>query len=95
MKDPEHLAALRKMNCAMTSPLNGIPVGCSGPIEAHHRTGAGLALKADDHEAFPLCLRHHRDFHDAKGIFAKWTKTERKEWQNRMVAEYAPTKEST
>ena len=30
------------------------------PVEVHHRTGAGMALKAEDYETMPLCHRHHR-----------------------------------
>lgn len=65
---------------------------CFGPIEAHHRTGSGLALKASDHEAFPLCQKHHRDFHDSKGMFRSWTKQEKKDWQSTMVERYRPQK---
>ena len=91
MKDPAHLAKLRTMHCAGDwLGACGAPDFCSGPIEAHHRTGAGLALKASDHEAFPLCQKHHRDFHDSKGVFRSWTKQEKKEWQAKMVERYRP-----
>lgn len=39
------------------------------PTEAHHLSGdlhqSGTALKADDFLAMPLCIRCHREFHNA------------------------------
>ena len=92
MKDPAHLAKLRGTRCAAHGLRSVLKESdpCSGPVEAHHRTGAGLALKASDHEAFPLCQKHHRDFHDSKGMFRSWTKQEKKEWQLKMVERYRP-----
>jgi hypothetical protein len=56
------------------------------PVEAHHRTGAGLALRAHDREQIPLCYRHHREFHDAAGYFRGWLKEQRDQWQNAAIA---------
>lgn len=88
--DPE---ILKKIATAAAS--KAIPSGytCSPDVEAHHRTGAGLALKASDHEAFPLCRKHHREFHDANGLFKGWTRAQRKEWQQHMVKLYQPIDE--
>lgn len=61
---------------------------CEGPIEAHHRTGAGLALKAPDDEAMPLCQKHHKERHDGTGVFFRLTKSERRTWEAEMVARY-------
>ncbi len=87
MRDPRHLAHIRTQSCCAGMLLTP----CYGPVEAHHRTGAGLALKADDHEVMPLCLQHHREFHGACGAFRDWTKAQRKEWQENMVQLYRPT----
>lgn len=57
-------------------------------MEAHHPTGAGLALKADDSKAFPLCTKHHRERHDHAGYFKAMTKADRKLWEADMVANY-------
>jgi len=35
---------------------------CGRPAEIHHlRDGQGMAQRADDEEAIPLCPEHHRD----------------------------------
>lgn len=67
---------------------------CWGPVEAHHPTGAGLALKADDAKAYPLCKLHHTDRHSATGIFKIMRKAERKIWEAEMVAKYQALYES-
>jgi hypothetical protein len=61
---------------------------CDGPVVAHHRTGAGLALKAPDRETMPLCHEHHMQRHDLRGTFEKCTKAEIKQWEADMVANY-------
>lgn len=63
--------------------------GCSGPIEAHHAGfDRGRGQKAHDRTCVPLCLAHHRAWHDVKGVFAKLTeglsvleaRAKRREW---------------
>lgn len=76
----KRLAFVRSLPCASC--------GRHPPSEAHHPTGAGLALKADDAEAFPLCSRCHRDFHDLRGKFRDWDKAARRLWQRTMSALY-------
>ena len=44
-----------------------------------------MALKAPDCDTFPLCQKHHREFHDASGFFRGWTKQERRAWQDEAV----------
>lgn len=56
------------------------------PSHPHHSTGAGMGMKARDRETMPLCFRHHRDFHDARGVFEHWTREERRVWQKAEVA---------
>lgn len=63
------------------------PVRCGARhSEAHHRQGAGLALKAHDHEAMPLCVTHHRELHAMSGCFRQWDKARRKAWEREQVA---------
>jgi hypothetical protein len=81
-KDPKRLKWCRGLACAFEGG------DCAGPIEAHHPTGAGLALKAPDDQAIPLCTRHHRDRHNHTGPFKSMTKDQRKTWEADMVANY-------
>lgn len=30
------------------------------PVEVHHKTGAGMGLRASDYDTIPLCPAHHR-----------------------------------
>lgn len=102
VKDAARLAFLRTLPCAVFTHPKDTGIGgvgwatehrCDGSVEAHHRTGSGLALKAPDDEAFPLCRRHHREFHDASGLFAGWSREERKTWQATMAELYKPDEE--
>ncbi len=43
-------------------------------------------MKADDKTAIPLCDRHHRQWHDANGVFAGLSKLERFAWSVRAIA---------
>jgi len=82
MKDSKRLKWIRGLPCIFEGEM------CEGPIEAHHRTGAGLALKAPDDETMPLCRKHHKERHDSTGAFFKLSKAERKTWEAEMVAKY-------
>lgn len=82
MRGAKRLRWVRQQGCCLEGG------DCNGPIEAHHPTGAGLALKSDDSTAFPLCLQHHTDRHSATGPFKTMTKAERKQWEAEMVAKY-------
>lgn len=59
--DPEHLARLRELGCWCCWVDHGRWVAA----EAHHpkRPGLGMAVKAPDSEAIPLCSRHHNEQH--------------------------------
>lgn len=93
-KDPAYLSFIRSLPCCAPDAKRGFPwvrdtaSHCKGAIEAHHQTGSGLALKAPDRWSMPLCQRHHRAFHDARGVFSHWDKARRKEWQKQMVDHY-------
>lgn len=83
----DRLEQLRTMECALTLYDPFAPH--DGPIDAHHHTGhRGIGIKSDDSKTFPLCHKHHMDFHDAKGIFRDWNKQRRREWQDQMVEWY-------
>lgn len=89
-RDPARLALVRSLGCAVKLyPFPGA-TPCRGGIEAHHPTGAGMALTDDDRKAFGLCLQHHvPEFHGLTGAFKGWTKARRREWQTRMSEAYA------
>lgn len=59
MKDPKHLARVRKLPCSVC--------GAAGPSEAHHprgyRWGCGMGKKAHDKYVIPLCRFHHHAYH--------------------------------
>lgn len=58
-------------------------------IHAHHRTGRkGMSQRAHDHQAMPLCWKHHRQLHDLAGFFAGWTGERLADWQDEQVAFY-------
>lgn len=82
--DPAHLAWLREQACCVC--------GTTRNVEAHHPRlpGTGMARKAPDREAFPMCHLHHVvEFHGARGFFDGWSKPERHRWQREMSGKYA------
>lgn len=88
-RDRRHLAWLRRQRCAFADFRPYQPcTPCQGPIEAHHPTGSGLALKAPDRDAIPLCRKHHRELHDGRGTFLGWDKARLKAWQTRTSRKY-------
>lgn len=80
--DPQRLEWIRQQRCALHGQ------GCEGRIDPHHRTGAGLALRAPDDQTMPLCRKHHRELHDCRGHFEGWVKAQLKLWQLEMVDRY-------
>ena len=81
--DPAYLAWVRTLPCAV--PFPGL--GCKGRMHAHHAgRKPGVALKAPDSTAIPLCDAHHRQWHDASGIFADLTKAERASYADMQIA---------
>lgn len=92
--DKAHLKMIRTYPC-VAAPLRRAvgPYECSMIIEAHHPTGGGLALKTPDSEAFPLCTKHHADFHALRGVFKGWTKERIHEWQKNMSDRFRPIDE--
>jgi len=54
--EKRHFAKVVELGCCI----------CEMPPEIHHRTGAGMALKADNMDVMPLCPPHHRTGEDDK-----------------------------
>lgn len=53
--------------------------------DAHHKTGAGLALREHDHKTMPLCRRDHESVDLLVGRFDGWSREQRAEWQDGMI----------
>ena len=84
-EDEKHLARLRQLPCCRCAK--------SAPCEAHHPTGAGMAMRDHDHEAMPLCMQCHRDLHGLCGVFKGWKREQLKTWQREMSDKYRPAME--
>jgi hypothetical protein len=73
-EDPDYIGRVKALPCAVD--------GCRSPWQdAHHPTGAGMALRSSDLYAIPLCHAHHMAFHSLSGPFKGWTKAKIREWQ--------------
>ena len=79
-KDTKHLARVRTLPCLFEGPE------CDGPMDAHHRTGSGLALKSNDRSTMPLCRAHHMHRHQLSGPFKGKDKMWIKAWELEAVA---------
>jgi hypothetical protein len=76
--DPFYAKWIRDLGCLMCG---------TRPVELHHRTGAGMALRAGDRGGMPLCRQCHRDFHAAQGHFHEWDREQRRSWQDAAIAQ--------
>lgn len=77
--DPAYLAFVHTLPCVVRS------VRCAGPIHAHHAIHRSQGGK--DHDAVPLCMVHHSDWHTHSGPFFTLSKLERWAWAMRVIAE--------
>jgi hypothetical protein len=85
--DPAYLAWVRTQYCAVGISTWRAYV-CEGTIHAHHAgRRPGVAMKAPDDTAIPLCSKHHRQWHDGTGVFAPFTKLQRFAWSQRAIAD--------
>lgn len=75
--NPRYLDWIRSLPCSVCD--------AKPPGHAHHSTGAGMGQKSPDLEAIPLCFKHHREFHEGKGVFEYWTRHYRRMWQEAQV----------
>ena len=88
----------RRLDTAQSNPaflqwLHGEPCcaadlgPCMGPIEAHHAgPKPGIALKAPDATAVPICRGHHKAVTERRGSFAGKTREEMRELQDDWIA---------
>lgn len=84
--DLDHLAWIRTLPCAVrTQPLPR-KTPCRYIVHAHHPVGAGMALKAPDRRAIPLCGWHHQDggLHQFAGPFEGWSIEQIHRWEHAM-----------
>ncbi len=80
------LEKLRGYDCAASDFALALNDPCSLELDIHHDTGRrGMGQKSSDERTFPLCHKHHMDFHAARGIFRDWDKVRRHAWQDRQV----------
>ena len=60
--------------------------GSAPPSVLHHKTGAGMGLRAHDQDGMPLCDPCHKSIHSLTfGHFKGWTKDRRRNWQEWAV----------
>jgi hypothetical protein len=81
LDDRRYLDFIRRQPCCAPACV------ARPPSHAHHITGAGMALKADDKDTMPLCARHHSELHELRGAF-RVTRSERLIWQCQQISKY-------
>jgi len=82
--DPAYLEWVRGQACVLSLDIRAFH---AGRIHAHHAgRKPGVAMKAVDDTAIPLCEHHHRCWHDATGLFRGLTKMERFAWSIQAIA---------
>lgn len=69
-----------------TQPCCAPECGTTRSIEVHHRTGAGMGLRAHDHKGMPLCNSCHVALHSAKRPFFGWDRARLRDWQDEQIA---------
>lgn len=96
LTEPAYAAWIRAKPChACESPqyveLHHATIGSTEPWELNRAGSAavrGKSQKAHDSWGIPLCLRCHRNFHAACGMFKDWNREQRRKWQEEAVALY-------
>lgn len=83
-EDPDRVHFLHSQACACHP--------CPAPpreIEVNHPTyGRGLSQRGNDKDSFPMCGKHHRQFHAGKGYFEGWSREKRRAWQIEQAQKY-------
>jgi hypothetical protein len=85
-RSKEHRAKVRALPCAAPNA----PVGCSGPIQCSHLdTGLekGMGMKAGDQMTAPQCRKHHSEWEERRGVFAKWSREDRAKYADEATHE--------
>lgn len=82
-QDKAYLARVRLMPC-----VGARLSSCEGHgVDPHHAgRRPGIAMKAPDASAIPMCRHHHDRFHDAQYPFKDWGKERRRDWQDEQIA---------
>lgn len=82
-EDRRYLAWIASQACTLHRRRD---VPCAGRVEAHHAgRRPGIAMKALDATAIPLCQRHHRDYHEFTGPFLQSTSVGRQLWADFVI----------
>lgn len=98
-EDAEHLNRIRSQPCVVCAAIppshphhhtRGLDEPC--PCGASHKPKGqaqrrGKGSRAHDHDAIPLCWRHHRQLHELVGFFAGWDGQRLRAWQDQYVRE--------
>jgi hypothetical protein len=81
----KYLKWIRSLPCDLAG--HGV---CSGPVDAHHRTGSkGIGQRNHDHQTYPLCRQHHIfERHALKGYFSGWVKAQIRDFESARVTHY-------
>lgn len=82
-EDPDYLEWIRRQPCCVP--------GCGKAAEAHHpRHAVGLAQRAHDHRAIPLCPEHHgAGIHRlTSGFFKGWSREQVRAFCDREGARF-------
>lgn len=69
-----HMAKVAQLPCCVCG---------AWPVEIHHLTGAGMALRASHYDTIPLCPMHHRT-----GGFGVAIHAGQKTWERRFGFQY-------
>jgi hypothetical protein len=86
--DREYMQRVRGLACIVRHMLPDSADGwtCDGwEMHAHHAGERGLGQKCSDYETVPLCMVHHRDYHDCTGPFAGWSREKRREFAQAAI----------
>lgn len=81
-ENPARLRWVKTLRCLCRGPGED----CSPAVEAHHAGRRGMARKAHDDTAVPLCTAHHHDFHAGTGAFRHMDKQARRAWAAAAIA---------
>jgi hypothetical protein len=77
-----YLRNVRELGCMLAWTRR-----CAGIVEAHHAgKRPGVAKKAPDDTAIPLCSTHHIDWHAASGVFRGLDQAARRAWADGAIA---------
>jgi hypothetical protein len=82
--DLAYLAKVRELPCSAILE-HFRQFFCDGRIHAHHAIHRSQG--GDDHDAIPLCQKHHMDWHECTGPFRGLSKLERFAWSVNAISQ--------